>query len=85
MRILVPLFLLQVGNDVVKLKFFYFCQVTVGRMPVTGMRLFLEGKKCNRLASVFSTLVSPIYNCHILSLFINLDDELNIHFKFIFA
>ncbi|KAJ8617548.1 hypothetical protein MRB53_013734 [Persea americana] len=25
-------------------------QVTVGRRPVTGMRLFLEGNKCNRLA-----------------------------------
>lgn len=25
-------------------------QVTVGRAPVTGMRLFLEGQKCNRLA-----------------------------------
>ncbi|XAR72181.1 hypothetical protein NMG60_11018733 [Bertholletia excelsa] len=25
-------------------------QVTVGRRPVTGMRLFLEGMKCNRLA-----------------------------------
>ncbi|KAJ7296579.1 hypothetical protein O6H91_17G084300 [Diphasiastrum complanatum] len=25
-------------------------QVTVGRRPVTGLRLFLEGKKCNRLA-----------------------------------
>lgn len=25
-------------------------QVTVGKKPVTGMRLYLEGKKCNRLA-----------------------------------
>ncbi|ERN11371.1 MACPF domain-containing protein At1g14780 [Amborella trichopoda] len=25
-------------------------QVTVGKRPVTGMRLYLEGKKCNRLA-----------------------------------
>ncbi|XP_038688540.1 MACPF domain-containing protein At1g14780 isoform X2 [Tripterygium wilfordii] len=33
-------------------------QVTVGKRPVTGMRLFLEGMKCNRLAIHLEHLVN---------------------------
>lgn len=34
-------------------------QVTAGNIPVTGMRLYLEGIKCNRLAIHLQHLVNP--------------------------
>ncbi|RZC14054.1 MACPF domain-containing protein isoform C [Glycine soja] len=34
-------------------------QVTVGKRPITGMRLFLEGMKCNRLAIHVQHLLNP--------------------------
>ncbi|BBN12225.1 hypothetical protein MPTK1_5g18270 [Marchantia polymorpha subsp. ruderalis] len=46
-------------------------QVSVGRRPVTGLRLFLEGKKCNRLAihlqhlSSLPKILQPYWDTHV--------------------
>jgi len=43
--------------------------VTVGKRPITGMRLFLEGMKCNRFLSHYYYFFFPLltFCCHTFS------------------